>query len=89
MFFSILHIYDEDRLSGQSLIRRTSMISVRNATLLIELRSGRVGSMTVDSQSDLDKLLERFVLQINKYLWKCDEISKFYFWEISRKFNTI
>ena len=36
------------------------MISIRNATtLLVELRSGRVGSIKMDTQKELDKLLER------------------------------
>ena len=57
-----LTIYKKkNRMSAQSLIRTSSLISVRNATLLVELRSGRVGSMTIDNQKDLDKLLERFV----------------------------
>merc|ERR1712241_84942 len=34
-------------------------LSMRNATLLFEMRSGRVGSVKIESQKEFDKMLER------------------------------
>merc|ERR1712048_389488 len=36
-----------------------STMSMRNALLLFEMRSGRVGSVKLDSQKEFDKILER------------------------------
>lgn len=35
-------------------------LSMRNATLLFEMRSGRVGKISLDSQKEFDKILERY-----------------------------
>eukprot|EP00483_Globobulimina_turgida_P009699 UN09718 len=34
-------------------------LSMRNATLLFEMRSGRVGKINLESQKEFDKILER------------------------------
>ena len=35
-------------------------LSMRNATLLFEMRSGRVGKIKLESQKEFDKILERY-----------------------------
>ena len=43
-------------------------LSMRNATLLFEMRSGRVGKIKLDSQKEFDKILERLVFKFRNFL---------------------
>ena len=51
-----------------STVNTLNTLSIRNASLLFEMRSGRVGKVTIDTQKELDKIFERYIKTINYIL---------------------
>ena len=59
MLRSICRQLKQPMIKNQISHYNLNKFSQRNATLLFEMRSGRVGKIKLDSQKELDKIFER------------------------------